>query len=159
MPTVDLPGALRMHYEVDDFTDPWAPAETVILHHGNGKNLKLWYAWMPLLTRDFRVVRLDARGFGASSVPEPGYDWSLENFADDLKHFMDALGIERAHLIGESVGGTIGLQFAQRHPERLHSLTTCSSPFKFLGKSSYMDSHRLITEQGVEAWVRASASR
>jgi len=157
MAIAQLPGNLRMHYQVDDFTDPWAPAETIILHHGNGKNLKLWYAWVPLLARDFRVVRLDARGFGESSVPAPGYDWSLEGFADDVTHLMDFLGIEKAHLIGESVGGTIGLQFAQRYPERLYSLTTCSSPFKFLGKRSYMDSYQVIRDQGVEDWVRGSS--
>jgi len=157
MPTAQLPGDLQMHYQIDDFTDPWAPAETVILHHGNGKNLKLWYAWVPLLARDFRVVRLDARGFGESSVPAPGYAWSMENFADDLSNFMNELGIDKAHLIGESVGGTIGLQFAQRHPDRLYSLTTCSSPFKFRGKSSYMESHKFISEHGVEAWVRGTS--
>ncbi len=157
MPTARLPGDLLMHYEVDDFTDPWAPAETVILHHGNSKNLKLWYAWVPLLARDFRVVRLDARGFGESSVPNPGYEWSLENFADDVRNLMDKLDIGKAHLIGESVGGTISMQFAQRHPERLHSVTAVSSPFKFRGERAYSDSYRLVAEQGVEAWVRATS--
>ncbi len=154
MPIAQLPGDLQMHYEVDDFTDPWAESETVILHHGNGKNLKFWRPWVPLLARDFRVVRLDARGFGGSSVPEPGYAWSLEGFADDLRNLMDELGIAKAHLVGESVGGTIGLQFAQRYPERLYSLTTCTSPYTFRGKQNYLDGHKLISEQGVEAWVR-----
>lgn len=158
MPTVQLPGDLQMNYEIDDFTDPWAPAETIILHHGNSKSLKFWHAWVPLLARDFRVVRVDARGFGESSVPKPGYAWSLESFADDLKNFMDELGIEKAHLVGESVGGTIGLQFAQRYPERLYSLTTCTSPYKFSGNNDYMKNHKLISEQGVEAWVRGTAN-
>ena len=157
MPFAHLPGDLDMHYQIDDFTDPWAPAETVILHHGNAKNLKLWYAWVPLLARHFRVVRLDARGFGASSAPKPGYPWSLENFADDVKNLMDELNIDKAHWVGDTVGGTIGLQFAQRYPQRLHTLTTCCSPFKFRGKSTYPAFYKLMSEQGVEAWVRASS--
>lgn len=91
-----------MHYEDDDFTDPWRGAETVILHHGQAKNGRLWYAWVPLLAREYRVIRLDARGFGESSVPTPGYRWSLEGFAEDVLHLMDHLNIERAHFVGEN---------------------------------------------------------
>jgi hypothetical protein len=47
MPTARLPGDLLMHYEDDDFTDPWSPAEIVILHHGNAKSSRLWYTWVP----------------------------------------------------------------------------------------------------------------
>ena len=74
MPIAQLPGDLQMYYEDDDFTDPWTTAETVILHHGNAKNSGLWYAWVPLLARDYRVIRVDARGFGRSSIPAPGYN-------------------------------------------------------------------------------------
>jgi pimeloyl-ACP methyl ester carboxylesterase len=72
MPIAQLPGNLQMYYEDDDFTDPWTTAETVILHHGNAKNARLWYAWVPLLARDYRVIRVDARGFGRSSIPAWG---------------------------------------------------------------------------------------
>ena len=159
MPTARLPGDLLMHYEDDGFADPWSTPETVILHHGNAKNARLWYAWVPLLARDFRVIRLDARGFGRSSVPPPGYPWSLEGFASDLVHLMDHLQITRAHLIGETIGGTIALQFAYQFPERLRTVTTCTSPYKFRGIQAYLDYHAVVKEHGVEAWVRRTADR
>ena len=77
MPIVQLDPTLEMYYEDDDYTDPWRTPETVILHHGNAKNTRLWYAWVPLLARQYRVIRLDARGFGRSSIPPEGYDLSL----------------------------------------------------------------------------------
>jgi len=159
MPTAQLPGNLRLYYEDDDFTDPWAASETVILHHGNAKNSQLWYAWVPLLAGEFRVIRLDARGFGKSSLPEPGYPWSLEGFATDLANLMDYLKIEKAHLVGETIGGTIALQFAYQFPQRLHTVTTCTSPYKFRGVPTYLDYYNLVQEQGVEAWVRQTADR
>lgn len=159
MPTVQLPGQLDMYYEDDDFTDPWEEAETVILHHGNAKNSGLWYAWVPLLSGSYRIIRLDARGFGRSSVPPPGYDWSLEEFASDMANLMDHLGIDKAHLVGETIGGTIALQFSHQFPDRLHSLTTCTSPYKFKGIQTYLDFYDLVQNEGVEAWVRQTAER
>ena len=110
MPTVKLDESLEMYYEDDDYTDPWRTPEAVVLHHGNAKSSRLWYAWVPLLARQYRVVRLDARGFGRSSLPPEGYDWSLSNFSTDLLRLLDKLGLEKIHLVGETVGGTISLQ-------------------------------------------------
>ncbi len=159
MPFARIDETLEMYYEDDDFTDPWRRPETVVLHHGNAKNARLWYAWVPLLSRQYRVVRLEARGFGRSTVPPEGYGWSLGNFAADLRGLLDHLGLERVHLIGETVGGTISLQFASEYPERLLSVTTCTSPYKFVGNPTYLDSYNLVRDEGVEAWVRRTSER
>ncbi len=159
MPTARLDDTLEMYYEDDDFTDPWRTPEAVVLHHGNAKNCRLWYGWVPPLARQYRVVRLDARGFGRSTVPPESYPWSLTNFSTDLLHLLDYLGLERVHLVGETVGGTISLQFAYEHPERLHTLTVCSSPFKFAGVPTYQEYYRLVQDEGVEGWARKTASR
>ncbi len=159
MPTVKLDESLEMNYEDDDYTDPWRAPEAVVLHHGNAKSSRLWYAWVPLLARQYRVVRLDARGFGRSNVPPEGYGWSLSKFGTDLLRLLDFLGLEKVHLVGETVGGTISLQFAHEHPERLHSLTVCTSPYKFAGVATYLEYYKLVQEEGVESWIRKTADR
>lgn len=154
MPTARIDDTLTMYYEDDDFTDPWKKPEVVVLQHGVAKSSKLWYAWVPLLARQYRVIRPDARGFGRSTAPKPGYPWSLGGFARDLKGLLDRLGLEKVHLIGETLGGTISLQFAVDYPERLKSVTTCTSPFRLAGVSWHNENLALAEREGVEAWVR-----
>ena len=67
MPTFRPTADLEMHYEVDDFTDPWRRPQTVLLLHGNAESGLAWYGWVPTLARRYRVVRPDMRGFGAST--------------------------------------------------------------------------------------------
>ena len=148
----------ELFYKVDDFTDPWTTPETVVLHHGMAKNHKLWFAWVPAIARHYRVVRLDMRGMGQSSVPQPGYPWSVDNFANDLLGFLDKLGLEKVHLIGETVGGSISMRFATLHQERLLSLTVCTSPTNFLD-GHHEASAELIDREGVAAWVESTITR
>jgi pimeloyl-ACP methyl ester carboxylesterase len=61
--------------------------------------------------------------------------------------------------VGETIGGTIALQFAHQFPHRLHTVTTCTSPYKFRGIQSYLDYYNLVKEQGVEAWVLQTGHR
>lgn len=147
-----------MYYDVDDFTDPWKAPETVVLHHGNAKSSRFWYAWVPLLARHYKVVRLDARGFGQSTVPPPGHEWSLNGFARDIRLLLDHLRLNKVHLVGELLGGSIAMQFAYEYPERLRSLTTCSSPFRFTGPY-YLEAAEKQEKDGVLAFARESISR
>ena len=159
MPKVRIDDSLEMFYEDQDFTDPWRTPDAVVMHHGQAKTSQLWYRWVPELSRQYRVVRMDARGYGQSSTPAPGYPWSLSSFANDIKSLLDKLGLEKVHLIGETVGGTISMQFAHMYPERLKSITICSSPYKFVGESSYVENRDLVAREGVEPWVRKEMSR
>jgi 3-oxoadipate enol-lactonase len=154
MPFADLPGGVRLHYEDDDFSDPWAPGETVILQHGQAKSARLWYAWVPLLAREYRVIRVDSRGFGQSPLPPPDFGYSMDCVADDVAHLMDHLDIQKAHVIGDTVGGAISLTLAYRHPDRVHTVTCCQSTYKLRGIPYYMGYHDFVKDNGVEAWVR-----
>ena len=154
---VRLDDGAELFYGIDDFTDPWTQPETVVLHHGMAKNHKLWYAWVPILAQHYRVVRFDMRGMGQSSVPAPGYPWSLENFAKDLLGLLDQLELPRVHLIGETVGGSIAMRFATLHQDRLLSLAVCTSPVTF--DAHHTDSAELIDREGVAAWVEPTITR
>ena len=155
---VRLADGAELFYKVDDFTDPWTEPDTVVLHHGMAKNHKLWFGWVPILARRYRVIRFDMRGMGQSSVPEPGYPWSLDNFADDLLGFLDQLELEKVHLIGETVGGSISMRFATLHQQRLISLTVCTSPTSFLDPH-HAESADLIDREGMVAWVESTITR
>ena len=98
------------------------------------------------------------RGMGQSSVPEPGYPWSLDNFARDLLGLLDQLELHTVHLIGETVGGSIAMKFATLHQERLRSLCVCTSPTSFFD-SHHAESADLIDREGVAAWVRKTIGR
>src|SRR6185437_1462785 len=131
MPTFRPTPDLDMHYQLDDFTDPWRRPETILLLHGNAESGLAWYAWVPKLARRFRVVRPDMRGFGESSPMPADHPWTLDELTADFCQLMDHLGIARFHLVGAKIGGTIARAFAARRPERLITLTVVGTPPPF----------------------------
>ncbi|HYC44579.1 MAG TPA: alpha/beta hydrolase [Burkholderiales bacterium] len=127
MPTLKLPD-MEMHYVIDDFTDPWTTPETILLMHGNAESALAWNAWVPHLARRYRVMRPDRRGFGQSTPMPRDFEWSFDVLIDDHIRLMDALGIERFHLVAAKWGGTLARVFAARRPERLATLTVIGTP-------------------------------
>ncbi|MEK7874382.1 MAG: alpha/beta hydrolase [Chloroflexota bacterium] len=155
MPDIRIDSTLDMHYEVDDFTDPWTNPPIAVMHHGIAKSSRFWYAWVPYLARHFRVYRVDARGFGQSSVPPPDFQYSVDSLGKDLLAFMDKLNLRKVHLLGETFGGTVSLKFAHDHPDRLHSLVFCAAPHTFAGlKQRLPQEVRTLREHGVATWAR-----
>lgn len=151
-PTPDL----DMHYEVDDFTDPWCQPETVLMLHGNAESGLAWYAWMPKLASHYRVVRPDMRGFGQSTPMPRDYPWSLDGLIDDFCRLMDHLGIARFHLVGAKIGGTIARAFAARRPGRVITLTVVGTPppLRAGAAERVPDLIRDFEAHGVEYWAR-----
>ncbi len=127
MPTVTA-NNYEMYYEVDDFTPPWKPSETLWIQHGFGRSGRFWYHWVPPLAGKYRVLRRDMRGHGQSADPGAEYVWSVDDLLNDMKGFLDALHIDQVHYVGESVGGILGIAFATRWPERFKSLTLVATP-------------------------------
>lgn len=159
MPTAQV-NDLTINYDLADYTDPWRPSEVFLLYHGYSRNMSFWQNWVALLARDYRVLRFDARGCGETTKPPEGAAFSMDQLAGDAIGLMDQLGIERAHWVGESSGGLVGLQVALTHPERLSSLTLCNTPFQIPGKilSTYSageaDQATAIEKYGVGGWCR-----
>src|SRR4051812_3677124 len=128
MPYADTPDG-PLYYEHFNFQPPWQAATPVLLHHGIALSCDFWYAWLPILAAEFPVIRFDWRGYGRSHVPEPGYPWSLEQFARDALAVLAAAGYQRCHFVGESMGGTTGLYLASHFPERIVTLAVASTAF------------------------------
>lgn len=155
----------EMHYEVDDFTDPWKPAETLWIQHGFGRSSRFWYHWVPPLARHYRVLRRDMRGHGQSADPGPDYKWSVDDLLNDMKGFLDALGLDQVHYVGESVGGILGIAFAVRWPERFKSMTLCATPtairppIQQLFAVGYEDWYTALGTLGPAGWVKALMER
>jgi 3-oxoadipate enol-lactonase len=95
---------IDIHYRIDG-EGPW-----LTMSHSLACNLHMWDDQMPVLTPRFKVLRFDTRGHGGSSAPPGAY--TLEQLADDVKGLFDALGVERTHWVGLSMGGMIGQAFA-----------------------------------------------
>jgi 3-oxoadipate enol-lactonase/4-carboxymuconolactone decarboxylase len=121
MPFLQVEGA-RLYWRRDGRDD--APA--LVLLNSIGTDMDLWDAVLPLLRNRFALLRIDARGHGASSA-QPG-DLSLARLADDVLAVADAAGLARFSLAGVSLGGMIGMELALRSPHRLEKLAlVCTS--------------------------------
>ncbi|KAL1887616.1 hypothetical protein Sste5346_010117 [Sporothrix stenoceras] len=121
---------LKTAYIQDNFTDPWTKPETILIQHGFCRNADHFYHWVPALARKYNVIRRDLRGHGYSDYPAPGsnYDYSPSTILEEIKDTLDQLGIEKAHLMGESTSGMLFEAFAATYPDYVLSLTVCSSP-------------------------------
>ncbi|MDP9920565.1 3-oxoadipate enol-lactonase [Variovorax boronicumulans] len=113
--------------------DHCGSGELVVFLHGIGGNRRNWKSSLPVFGEHFLAAAWDARGYGDSD----DYAGALRfhDFSDDLARVLDHFGVDRAHLVGLSMGGRIALNFAQRHTDRLHSLTLCAT-FKGFGTFS-----------------------
>ena len=92
----------------------------MILLHGNGGNSSSFFYVTYHFAKTRRIINVDTRGHGCT--PKGDKPFTLVQFAQDLKEFMDALGIEKADLIGYSDGGNIAMLFAMSYPERVNSM-------------------------------------
>jgi 3-oxoadipate enol-lactonase len=156
MPTFQPTPDVEMHYEVEDFTDPWRRKETILLLHGNAESGAAWYGWVPTLARHYRVVRPDMRGFGRSTAMPRDFPWTLDVLIDDFVRLMDGLQTDRFHLVGAKIGGTIARAFAARRPGRVMTLTVVGTPPP-MREGAAERAPELAQEfetRGVEHWAR-----
>ncbi len=107
-------GGEQIYYE------SFGEGPVVVLSHGLGGNHAIWYQQVPVFAQEFRVITWDQRGFGRSSNTRN--ESSPKAAALDLAAILDHLGIGKAHLVGQSMGGWAVMGFALAHPERVSKL-------------------------------------
>jgi pimeloyl-ACP methyl ester carboxylesterase len=113
---------VRLHY------NDWGGAgRSVVLLAGLGDTAHLYRGLAPKLASRFRVVGLTRRGHGRSDRPDSGYD--LDTFVEDIRRFLDSLGIERTILVGHSFGGLEMPLFAIRYPQRVEAIVYLDALF------------------------------
>jgi 3-oxoadipate enol-lactonase len=107
-------GTFKLFYEVH------GDGPTVVFAHGSGGTHMSWWQQVPVLSKQYRCVTIDHRGFGYSKDGANGP--GRRNFVSDLEGLLDRLKVERVSLVGQSMGGLTVLGFASKHPERVSAL-------------------------------------
>lgn len=118
---VTLPNGLRVHY----YEWPGPRPNLVLLHPSSGYG-RMWEWTANALGGRFHVYALDQRGHGDSGKPDG--DYSAEEYAEDLHLFFELVGLDKAIVAGQSLGGRVGQVFAAVHPERIQGLGLVGGP-------------------------------
>lgn len=106
-------GGGSLYYEVE------GTGEALVLIHGGLGDLRMWDPLAQALAGDYRVVRCDLRGFGRSTTEHVEFAYWA-----DVAALLDHLGVDRAHVVGQSIGGSVALDFALARPDRAATLTS-----------------------------------
>src|SRR5215471_2596995 len=114
-------------YREDWLGEPWRKPEPVVLIHGNDESSVEWYAWVPRMAQEYRLIRPDSPGLGHSNIPR-GFEYSLASLATFVTQVMDKAGVESAHIVGAKTGGTVAMRFAADYPKRTRSLAVVGGP-------------------------------
>lgn len=109
-------GALPLNCRIDGNTQAGAPS--IVFCNSHATNLTMWDAQLAAFSDAYRILRYDQRGHG-STPADAEQEWSFDAMADDVVRLLDALGIERAILVGISMGAVTVLRCAARFPQRV----------------------------------------
>jgi pimeloyl-ACP methyl ester carboxylesterase len=120
----------------------------MVMLHGLTGNLASWhFTALPALRHAYRITTYDLRGHGRSDMPPTGY--TTRDMAEDLRGIMDALDIERADLVGHSLGADIALHFAVLYPERVGKIVAIEA-----GLAALVHLRKDVRWPGWAAWAR-----
>jgi pimeloyl-ACP methyl ester carboxylesterase len=137
MPYVEGAG-VRLYFEECGFGYP------VIFIHEFASDMRGWQTQLRYFSRAYRCIAYNARGYTPSDVPNEASSYGWELAVDDIAALMRGLKIERAHLVGLSMGGYAALQFGLRHPEKIGAIVAAS-----VGSGSHPAQR--------DAWLRETA--
>jgi len=106
----------RIHYRDE------GQGEVIVLLHGTASSLHTWDSWVPELSKQYRVIRMDLPGFGLTG-PDQENQYEVEDDIAFLSDFLAQLSLDSVHLVGSSLGGRIAWEYSLAHPNQVKSLT------------------------------------
>ena len=144
---------IHVNYEIEG-SGPW-----VVMSHSLACGLHMWDEQVEALRDRYRVLRFDTRGHGASDAPDGAY--TLDMLADDLHGLLQALRVERAHFVGLSMGGMIGMTYALKYPGALRSLVLCDTSSRIGPEAAPVWQERIdtVSAKGMEPMVEPTLKR
>lgn len=114
---IDMGGGVEAHWR-----DEGNPAgKPILMVHGFSASLHTWEKWVALLGGEYRIVSVDLPGHGLTRTPK-GHRPTIEGYADFTDAFMEKIGLEKATVVGSSMGGNTAWMLALRHPGRVENL-------------------------------------
>lgn len=152
MPQITVAG-LELRYALDG--PEGAPA--VAFSNSLGATLEMWDALLPMLEGRYRTLRYDTRGHGASATRDARTE--IADLAGDLAGLLDALGIDRAHVVGLSLGGMTAQALAIAEPRRLVSLTLMATAAHLPTAQSWNERAASVRVHGTASVVEATLAR
>jgi pimeloyl-ACP methyl ester carboxylesterase len=150
MPYLELKDC-KLHYKIDDHTDPWTRAESVLFVHGFTESTEAWRQWIPHFSRRYRVIRIDQRGFGKSGAVAKDYRLTTERYVDDLVQVIESLADGRAHVVGGKSGGISVMMLAATRPERVKTITAICSPVTPPDAAGWTEE---MERDGMRSWAK-----
>jgi 3-oxoadipate enol-lactonase len=136
---------------------PGAPVVT--FSHALATNQGIWAPQVAAAEAEYRVLRYDTRGHGASDVPAGPY--TFPQLVEDTRDLLDGLGVKRTHFVGISMGGMVGQWLALMYPERLSSLVLCDTSARTAPEAREVWDERVAVaaREGMAAHVEPSIGR
>jgi 3-oxoadipate enol-lactonase len=150
--TIEVPGA-TLHFRLDGPER----APVLVLANSLGASLAMWDGQMAALTRDFRVLRYDMRGHGASSVSALPVD--IACLGRDVLSLLDAIEATSAHFVGLSLGGMVGLWLGANAPARMKSLVLSNTAARIGTVDSWNARIGAVEKSGMETIVETVLAR
>jgi 3-oxoadipate enol-lactonase len=145
--------SVEVHHVVSGPPD----APVVLLSNSLGSSVRMWDPQAAALTARYRVVRYDLRGHGRSPAPDGPY--TLADLAADALALLDRLDIDRAHLVGLSLGGMVSMQLAATAPERVDRMVLCCTSAYLPPASGWHDRAAIVRADGMGAIAEAVVGR
>jgi pimeloyl-ACP methyl ester carboxylesterase len=159
MPSIQNTSSHNIYYEIHG--DICADAEhTILFTHGNGNCVEDWHAlgYTKKLKGDYKLIMIDALGYGESDKPHDVIYYAAENRASDILAVLDHLDLNKVHFFGASIGGSVGFVLADLYPERFLSyMIGMAHPYgaeEPIGENLFnADFRQLMADEGIVGFV------